>query len=66
MLITIACTDLSKYCGGTFNGLRNHLDYIQELGFDGIWISPIVENTQNGYHGYWAKNIYNINPYFGN
>ena len=25
-----------------------------------------MENTQNGYHGYWAKNIYNINPYFGN
>jgi len=25
------------------------------MGFDAIWISPIIENTDGGYHGYWAK-----------
>jgi alpha-amylase len=35
------------------------------LGFDALYISPFVENTDGGYHGYWAKNIYKINPHFG-
>ena len=35
------------------------------LGFNAIWISPVVENTENGFHGYWAKNWDNLNPYFG-
>ena len=35
------------------------------MGFDAIWISPVIENTDAGYHGYWAKNLYTINPYFG-
>ena len=28
--------------------------------------SPVVENTDKGYHGYWAKDFYSINPNFGN
>ena len=24
-----------------------------------------MENTDLGYHGYWAKNIYKVNPHFG-
>jgi alpha-amylase len=59
------CTNLSDYCGGTFQGIVNHLDYIQGMGFDAIWISPIVTNTPGGYHGYWSKDLYGINPYFG-
>lgn len=35
------------------------------MGFTAIWISPIVENTHDGYHGYWAKNLYNLNDKFG-
>ena len=62
---TDGCDNLSLYCGGTFQGIINHLDYIQNMGFDGIWISPVIENTANGYHGYWAQNIYKINPFFG-
>lgn len=57
--------DLHNYCGGTFTGLQNNLDYISKMGFDAIWISPIIENTDGGYHGYWMKNIYNLNPKFG-
>lgn len=49
-----ACGDLSNYCGGTWKGIENHLDYIEGLGFDAIWISPVVDNWANGYHGYWA------------
>ncbi len=35
------------------------------MGFDAIWISPIVENYREGYHGYWAKDIYKVDPHFG-
>ena len=57
--------DLSTYCGGTWSGIADKLDYITSMGFDAIWISPIVVNTPNGYHGYWASDITNVNPHFG-
>ncbi|KAF2769699.1 alpha-amylase [Teratosphaeria nubilosa] len=70
---TTACDNLNYYCGGTWQGLINHLDYIQGMGFTAVWISPVVENlpasveTVDGssYHGYWAQDIYSVNPNFG-
>ena len=35
------------------------------MGFNAIWISPIVENTPGSFHGYHMTNLYNINPNFG-
>jgi len=35
------------------------------MGFDAIWISPIVTNTPGGYHGYWSQDLFGINPHFG-
>ncbi|CUA73956.1 GH13 alpha-amylase precursor [Rhizoctonia solani] len=59
-----------KYCGGTFKGITNHLDYIQGMGFDSVWISPITKNIGNtgygeGYHGYWPMDLNNLNEGFG-
>jgi glycosidase len=31
--------------GGTFRGLMDQLDYIQDLGFNAIWISPFPESS---------------------
>jgi len=68
---TSATCDLGTYCGGTWKGLINHLDYIQDTGFTAVWISPVVENlnasTADGssYHGYWAQDIYAVNTNFG-
>lgn len=59
------CDDLSDYCGGTFRGLQSKLDYIQGMGFDAIWITPVVANSPGGYHGYWAQDLYAINPQYG-
>ena len=36
------------------------------MGFDSIWISPVVSNTPGGYHGYWAGDWTTINSHFGN
>ena len=32
------------YCGGTYKGLIDKLDYIQGMGFTAVWISPVVKN----------------------
>ena len=62
---TSSCSDLSNYCGGDYQGMIDNLDYIKNMGFDAIWISPIVDNTDGGYHGYWARNWEGVNENFG-
>ena len=57
--------DLHNYCGGTYRGIINNLDYITGMGFNAIWISPILENTPGSYHGYHMTNLYNLNSNFG-
>ncbi|OQE06679.1 hypothetical protein PENVUL_c017G05970 [Penicillium vulpinum] len=60
-----------NYCGGTWQGIINHLDYIQGMGFTAIWITPVTkqlsQNTGDGtsYHGYWQQDLYNVNPNHG-
>ncbi|KAK2769012.1 putative alpha-amylase [Colletotrichum kahawae] len=70
---THPCVDSEQtYCGGTWQGIIQQLDYIQELGATAVWISPFVKNIDGksadgseSYHGYWTKDIWNVNPSFG-
>ena len=62
---TNSCGNLSNYCGGDYQGMIRELDYVKGMGFDAIWISPIVDNIDGGYHGYWARNWENLNSNFG-
>ena len=57
--------NFGQYCGGNYRGIINKLDYIKGMGFDAIWISPIVENIEGAYHGYHLTNLYNLNYHFG-
>ena len=57
--------DLNSYCGGNYQGIIKKLDYIKGMGFDAIWISPIVENMEGSYHGYHFTNLYALNNHFG-
>ncbi|MEX2162428.1 MAG: alpha-amylase family glycosyl hydrolase [Anaerolineales bacterium] len=43
-------TNLRDFCGGTLWGIRDRLDYVQELGATAIWLSPTWPSTS--YHGY--------------
>ena len=61
---TSSC-DLHSYCGGTWQGITQHLDYIQALGFDALWVSPVVDNWPGGYHGYWQRRMHSPNGNFG-
>jgi len=65
------CT-IGLYCGGTWAGIVDRLDYIQNMGFTAIQISPINENLAGttifgeAFHGYWVQNLYALNSNFGN
>jgi glycosidase len=48
---------------GDFRGLIQRLDYIHDLGFTAIWITPPVENRSGlDYHGYHAYDWTRIDP----
>ena len=54
-----------KYCGGDHKGLQSKLDYIKNMGFDAIWLSPIVKNAEGSYHSYHTIDFYGLNEHFG-
>ncbi|HEX7604791.1 MAG TPA: alpha-amylase family glycosyl hydrolase, partial [Polyangiaceae bacterium] len=61
---------LARFQGGDWKGLEDHLGYIQALGVTTLWISPIVKNVDtdadvDSYHGYWAQDLRQLNPHFG-
>ncbi|THH31734.1 hypothetical protein EUX98_g2466 [Antrodiella citrinella] len=67
-----ACDTSNRvYCGGTWNGVVSKLDYIQDMGFDAVWISPVVANIEGttaygeAFHGYWTQDINALNSHFG-
>ncbi len=54
----------NAFQGGTLNGLRDQLDYLQELGVGAIWLSPVQKNCQyqESYHGYGIQDFVAIDP----
>ena len=57
--------------GGDIEGIRQHLDYFNDLGVTALWFTPVLENNSpdNGktstYHGYATTNYYRVDPRFG-
>ncbi|MCB9599225.1 MAG: glycosidase [Sandaracinus sp.] len=50
----------TRFHGGDLAGLRARLPYLEELGADAVWITPVQaqigrRGDQCGYHGYWAN-----------
>ncbi len=65
---------LSYYHGGDFKGIINNLDYIADMGFTAIWITPVPKQPEGRYyyggeyeasafHGYWAYDFDQIDPH---
>lgn len=48
---------------GDINGITSKLDYIEEMGFTGIWLSPIHQSTT--YHKYDVVDYYSIDKQYG-
>lgn len=38
--------------GGDFNGIEPYLEYIKDMGFNSIMLSPVTERTEDDYLGY--------------
>ncbi len=57
----------AKYVGGNLKGLKNKIGYLQRLGINALWISPIFKqvNFQETYHGYGIQNFLEVEPRFG-
>ena len=53
--------------GGDIEGITQHLDYIQDMGFTAVWPSPLLENNMKSasYHGYAITDFYKVDPRFG-
>lgn len=57
----------TNFQGGTFEGIRQRLDYIKDLGFQAIWLSPVLKNcfyNPYTYHGYGIQNFLTVEPRF--
>jgi len=48
---------------GDLNGVTQRLDYIQSMGFDGVWLSPI--HPSSTYHKYNVSDYMGIDPEYG-
>ena len=48
---------------GDLNGVTAKLDYIKEMGFNGIWLMPIHPSPT--YHKYDVTDYYGIHPDYG-
>lgn len=57
--------DPLAYNGGDIQGIIDKLDYIQEMGFTSIRLTPIFDNGKNGYHGFWVNDFYKVDEHFG-
>jgi neopullulanase len=53
--------------GGDLEGIREHIDYLKDLGISTVWVNPVQENKMRGgsYHGYAITDFYKIDPRFG-
>ena len=48
---------------GDFNGIRNHLEYLDKLGITALWLSPV--HPAQSYHGYDVTDYESLNPQYG-
>ena len=48
---------------GDIKGITSKLDYLDDLGIDVLWLTPIQES--NSYHGYDVTDYYKIDQRFG-
>ena len=51
--------------GGDLQGIKDHLEYIDNLGVTAIWLNPVQYNRSNASHGYAISDFYMIDPRLG-
>ncbi len=62
---------LKTYQGGDLQGVIDQLDYLQSLGITAIWLSPVFDNSDHDfvgwwpYHGYSPVDFFAVDEHFG-
>ena len=51
--------------GGDIKGIKDKLDYLDELGVTALWLNPVQYNKGNASHGYAISDFYMIDPRLG-
>ncbi len=53
--------------GGDLKGIEDHLDFLQDMGYTQLWLTPVLESDMpdGSYHGYATTDHYKIDPRFG-
>nr|BAN63122.1 alpha-amylase [Bacillus sp. AAH-31] len=54
---------LKGWMGGDLEGVKQKLDYLEELGVNVIWLSPVFEGPYS--HGYHPTDFKQVDPRFG-
>lgn len=64
---TIDRSDPGGRHGGDIAGIKQHLDYIHDMGYTAIWPNPLLENNHEGYsyHGYSTTDYFKVDPRYG-
>ncbi|WP_242159474.1 alpha-amylase family glycosyl hydrolase [Bacillus cereus group sp. BfR-BA-01431] len=61
--IDLNTENLEEYQGGDISGIRKRLDYIKDMGFTAIMLSPLFESKK--YDGTGGGNQQQVNEHFG-
>lgn len=62
---------LKSYQGGDLQGVIDKLGYLQQLGVTTIWLSPVFDNSDSDfvgwwpYHGYHPIDFFSVDEHFG-
>ncbi|WP_285767609.1 alpha-amylase family glycosyl hydrolase [Peribacillus sp. SI8-4] len=57
--------DPSAFNGGDFEGVTKKLNYLKDMGYTAIILSPIFSNEDKGYHGDWVTDFYKTDQHYG-
>ncbi|MGF1546470.1 MAG: alpha-amylase family glycosyl hydrolase [Thiotrichales bacterium] len=62
-----AASGADRWQGGTLEGVRSKLDYLQALGVTTIWLSPVFRQRAHldTFHGYGIQDFLDVDPHFG-
>ncbi|MFE4426958.1 alpha-amylase family glycosyl hydrolase [Peribacillus butanolivorans] len=55
----------SAFNGGDFEGITKKLNYLKDMGYTAIILSPIFANEEKGYHGDWVNDFYKTDKHYG-
>jgi alpha-glucosidase len=54
---------MTEFFGGDLQGIRDHLDYLQELGVSALYLNPIFTSMSN--HRYDVIDYFHVDPHLG-